>query len=81
MVRNKTMVVTFEDFILSFEGYSSLWWNLWIVQKGQMSGIIKVRFKLRIVLWIVLLWSCFDCYEGVIPFEHGLKYMDEVIWF
>jgi hypothetical protein len=46
-----------------------------------MSGIIKVRFKLRIVLWIVLLWSCFDCYEGVIPFEHGLKYMDEVIWF
>jgi len=44
-----------------------------------MSGIIKIkgRFKLR----IALLWSCFDCYEGVIHFEHGLKYMDEVIWF
>jgi hypothetical protein len=48
-----------------------------------MSGIIKikVRFKLRIALWIALLWSCFDYYEGVIHFEHGLKYMDEVIWF
>jgi hypothetical protein len=36
-----------------------------------------MRFKLR----IALLWSYFDCYEGVIPCEHGLKYMDEVICF
>lgn len=34
-----------------------------------------MRFKLR----IALLWSCFDCYERAIPFEHGFKYMDEVI--
>jgi hypothetical protein len=48
-----------------------------------MNGIIKikVKFKLRIALWIALLWSCFDYYEGVTRFEHGLKYMDEVICF
>ncbi len=48
-----------------------------------MSGIIKIKmkFKLRITLWITLLWSYFDCYEGVTPIEHGFKYMDEVIFF
>jgi hypothetical protein len=44
-------------FILSFEKRSLFEWTLWIIQKGGWVGI--VRPKVRIILWITLLWNNF----------------------